>query len=1099
MQSTPIASSNRSSHAPNPLHVLHWQQKLQDIDAPTPLPTRLAFESSMPSARSEPVRLIPIIPVIIDQYRTALNARAEEWHVTPASILLAVWISVLHRYSQQSVSLIITNLTAIYLPLAIRFENRLTFGQLVQQITDNLISDRACAIPIDDLIHLLPDQSGAAVHPLQQLMFTVGSTKAHNLDQRPDFALNLEDDQQLNLSYNRDRFTADTSHRLIGHYLTFLKAALTQPETPIDNLPLLTEPERVQLLDNWNATQADYPQMPIYQYFETQVIRTPDAIAVIGEATSITYAELNARSNQLAHCLRQAGVTANVRVGLCLERGIDVMVGLLGILKAGGAYVPIDPDYPQDRIALMLEDAAAPVLLTQTAIAKRLNTGLAKVICLDRDEATIAQASEENLTHVSGLNDLAYILYTSGSTGRPKGVMISQRAFANFLWSMAQAPGITPQDTVLALTSLSFDIAGLETFLPLIVGAKLVMAPRWYATDGQALAHLVEQHDISIMQATPAGWRLLLESGWSGKAGLKIITGGEALLRSLADELLQRCDQLWDIYGPTETTVYSVGGQIKANGQTITIGRPVANTQAYIVDHHMQPVPIGIVGELYLSGDSVADGYLNRPDLTADRFLDNPFGPTKLYRTGDLARYWADGQIEYLGRIDNQVKIRGFRIELGEIESTLEQHPTVRQAIVIPHEAVPGDMRLVAYVVGQTELPVVSQLRSALRQHLPEYMIPAAFMVLSQFPLTPSGKVDRKALPTPVYSLDEGERVPAQDGLEAELVEIWQNLLRLENLGVEDNFFEVGGQSLLAARLADRLSNRFNQTICPAHIFQAPTIAALAQLLRSEVSEAVLPAMMVIQKGAADRTPLFALHVLGERGSYFRALTAHIDPDQPIYGLAAQMLGTNAPPNRVPELAAYYVAQIKAVQPEGPYYLIGLSFGGTVTYEVARQLQVQGDTIGLVGLFDTLGPQMAQVKARRDRLKTHWQNLQTEGLSYIKRKLKSFRQRKRIQAKLFLAQGIGRELSYEMHYQQLLQENLRALATYTYPEFKGELVLFRATEEVFYSKAYLVAGLGWRSLVQQLRIYDVPGNHIGITDEPNVSVLAQFLKLHLPN
>jgi amino acid adenylation domain-containing protein len=544
----------------------------------------------------------------------------------------------------------------------------------------------------------------------------------------------------------------------------------------------LSPAEYEQIVTTWNQTAIDYPQQPIYQCFEAQVERTPDAIAAIFEPAMLTYQALNLRANQLAHRLRECGVGPNVRVGLCVERGLDLLVGLLGILKAGGAYVPIDPDYPPDRIALMLEDAAAPVLVSQGPIAERLaallNAGAATVIACDRDAAIFATMSESNPAVPASLDDLAYILYTSGSTGRPKGVMIPHRALANHIWSMAREPGIAATDTVLALTSISFDIAGLEMFLALMVGAKVVIAPRSLATDGKALGALVDRHGVTLMQATPAGWRLLIESGWMGRPHLTIITGGEPLLRSLADELLTRVDQLWDLYGPTETTVYSTGGPILADGELVTIGRPVANTQTYILDDQMQPVAIGTIGELYIGGDGVALGYLNRSDLTDERFVPDLFRPgthTKLYRTGDLARYLADGRIEYLGRIDNQVKIRGYRIELGEIESNLEQHPTVRQAVVIPRQDDPTDgPRLVAYVLGRTPVtnpPQSKELRSHLRQMLPDYMLPAAFVVLEQFPMTPSGKVDRKALPKPALGRREPEvnQAPVSD-LEAQLL-----------------------------------------------------------------------------------------------------------------------------------------------------------------------------------------------------------------------------------------------------------------------------------------------------------------------------------------
>jgi amino acid adenylation domain-containing protein len=1107
-----VEATGRRDFRASSLHLLYWQSQLAELPLPLPLPTRPAVGAPALGGsaggttrgihRGDPAEVPNVAPDAAE------------------TLLLAVWVSLLHRYSRQSVCWIKTNWRAdllvpdllvpdqvtmrqnfAWLPLRVRLDELMTIAQLVDQITQTITRDRQHPVPFGDLLNLVPQEPGGPVHPLNQLGFGVGSMENGAGLLQPDVALVVTANQHWELHYNPQCFDPATIARMAGHYRVMLAAAIAQPEQPIGQLAWLTEAEQVQLLETWNATQVDYPALPVAQQFEAQVARTPDAIAVIYGDRQVTYAELNQRSNQLAQVLRQRGVAANVRVGLCVERSLDVMVGLLGILKAGGAYVPIDPAYPDDRIALMLADAAASIVVTQTAIAAHLHTGQAAVICLDQDWPTIAESSPENLAPLSRMADLAYILYTSGSTGRPKGVMISQRAFANFLGSMAQQPGLTATDTVLALTSLSFDIAGLEIFLPLVVGARLVMADRWYATDGKALAALVEQHDITLMQATPTGWRLLLESGWLGRHPLKILTGGEALLRSLADELIQRCDELWDLYGPTETTVYSTGSRIVADGQTITIGYPIANTQAYILDHQLQPVPIGVIGELYLGGDGLADGYLNRADRSSERFLANPWRPgSRFYRTGDLARYWADGQIEYLGRMDNQVKIRGFRIELGEIESALEAQASVQQAVVVPREDSPGEPRLVAYVVGRNRSKLgVAALRSALRQSLPEYMVPAGFVVLPQFPLTPSGKVDRKALPAPSYTLDERDRLAARDGLELELIELWESLLKVQNLGIRDNFFDVGGQSLLAARLADQLSSRFGQMISPAHVFQSPTVEGMAQRLRGEVDEAVLPAMMVLQAGHPDRPPLFAIHVLGERGSYFRPMTTHLDAGQPVYGLAAQMLGADAPPNRVPELATYYVAQIKAIQPQGPYHVIGMSFGGTVTYEVARQLRQQGDRVAFVGLLDTAGPWVQAMQLRHSRLKIHWRNTIGEGWPYIQTKLTGWWQRQQLSWQLRWQRWQGQPLSYELHYQQLLRENAQALSVYDYPVYDDELVLFRATEAVFYDDEYLAAGLGWRTIAPNLVMYDVPGNHISITDEPNVKVLANYLSQHLPH
>ena len=446
-------------------------------------------------------------------------------------------------------------------------------------------------------------------------------------------------------------------------------------------------------------------------------------------------------------------------MGLCVERSLDMVVGLLGILKAGGAYVPLDPTYPAERLAFMLEDAQVPLLVTQQHLLTQLPAHATKVVCLDADAAVLAQQSKANSLSAATSDHLAYVIYTSGSTGRPKGVQILHRAVVNFLLSMRQQPGLTAQDTLLAVTTLSFDIAALELFLPLLVGARLIVASRDTAADGVALAETLTRARVTAMQATPITWRLLLAAGWQGNPDLKILCGGEALPLDLAQQLLPRAASLWNLYGPTETTIWSTLCKIEPGYEVITIGRPIANTQIYLLDPQLQPVPVGVPGELYIGGDGLARGYLNRPELTAERFIPHPFSNesgARLYKTGDLARYRPDGTIEHLGRLDYQVKLRGFRIELGEIEALLAQHPAVRQAVVVAREDVPGDKRLVAYVaLREKQTATVGDLQSHVMKQLPTYMVPSAFVLLEAFPLTPNGKVDRRALPAPEHTRPE--------------------------------------------------------------------------------------------------------------------------------------------------------------------------------------------------------------------------------------------------------------------------------------------------------------------------------------------------------
>jgi len=514
-------------------------------------------------------------------------------------------------------------------------------------------------------------------------------------------------DLSIRWNYNTDLFNSDTIERMAGHYLQLLDGIIRNPKMPISQLSLLTTKERHQLLVEWNDTTVDYPKDKcIHQLFEEQVKKTPDAVAVVFKGQALTYQELNSRANQLAHYLQKLRVQPESLVGICVDRSLEMIVGLLGILKAGAAYVPLDPDYPQERVEYILSNSEANILITSSQVLTSLPKNRTQVVCLDTDWNIIAQENQKNPQSTVKPDNLSYVIFTSGSTGKPKGVQICHQSLVNFIHSMGSEPGLTSGDCLVAVTTISFDIHTLEIYLPLTVGATIVLASHQLATDGLGLAELMAKHNATVMQATPATWQMLLTANWQGNPALKAICGGEALPRELANSLLEKVGCLWNIYGPTETTVWSTTCEITPNRLTHhedapeAIGHPIANTQTYILDKYFQPVPIGVAGELYIGGDGVARGYLNRPELNAECFLNNPFSTnSRMYKTGDLARYLPNGNIEYLGRIDNQVKIRGFRIELGEIENTLEKCTHVNQCMVIAREDTPGDKRLVAYVV----------------------------------------------------------------------------------------------------------------------------------------------------------------------------------------------------------------------------------------------------------------------------------------------------------------------------------------------------------------------------------------------------------------
>ncbi len=743
------------------------------------------------------------------------------------------------------------------------------FRQLLARVREAALGAYAHQdLPFEQLVEELRPERHLSHNPIFQVFFvlhqatsggqglpglTVSVPSIDNRTTRGDLLVSLSEagDGLVGLmEYNTDLFDAATIERMIGHFANLLEAVLAAPDTAVAALPILGAEERRQIVETWNETAAPYPDRCVHQLFEAQVERSPGAVALIfeGEGESLTYGELNARANRLARRLRAEGVGPGALVGLCLERSPEMVVALLAVLKAGGAYVPLDPTYPPDRLAFVLEDSGARVLLTQPELRYGLpGEGLAVIEVEpgggdgDGVENLEPLAGPEDLA--SGPEDLAYVIYTSGSTGRPKGVEVRHAGVVNFLTSMARCPGLGADDALLAVTTISFDIAGLELYLPLAVGGRIVLASRDTAADGARLAALLAASGATVMQATPATWRLLLAAGWTGTPGLEVLCGGEALPLDLAAELLPRVGSLWNVYGPTETTIWSTVEPVLTvlagvgAGGSVSIGRPLANTTVYLLDRRLQPVPVGVAGELYIGGAGVARGYLGRPELTAGRFVPDPFSASpgaRLYRTGDLARQLPDGRIAYLGRTDFQVKVRGFRIELGEIEAALSRHPAVAQAVAAVREDTPGNPQLTAYYVpAEGRAASVGNLRAALREELPDYMIPALFVSLPALPLTPNGKVDRKALPAPEGGRpDVGREYVAPAGeVEERLAAIWAEVLRIDRVGARDNFFELGGHSLMATQVLSRVQGTFGVELALRVLFDSPTVAGLAEAI----------------------------------------------------------------------------------------------------------------------------------------------------------------------------------------------------------------------------------------------------------------------------
>jgi amino acid adenylation domain-containing protein len=887
----------------------------------------------------------------------------------------------------------------------------------------------------------------------------------------------------------------------------------------------MTETEHHLLLLERKDTHAGYhKQLCIHQLFASQVQATPDAIAVSFEDTELTYGELETRACQLAHHLQKLGARRGALVGIALDRSVDMLVSLFAVLKTGGAYVPLDPNYPRNRLAYMAKDAGIELLLTQQHLAETLPVGSARVVRCDSDWPVIAKEEGRFFASPAQPDDLAYVIYTSGSTGKPKGVEIPHCAVVNFLASMAHEPGLTSMDRLLAVTTLSFDIAGLECFLPLTVGARVILASRDVVTDGARLLELLSKSDATLMQATPATWRLLLDAGWKpGAKSLKILCGGEALPGALARQLLERCGSLWNMYGPTETTIWSTIHRVEgADSATTPIGRPIANTQVYVVDSELHPVPLGTEGELLIGGDGVARGYHNQPGLTAEKFVPDPFGPTpggRLYRTGDLVRYRHDGILEFLGRIDHQVKIRGFRIELGEIESVLGTHPAVLESVVVAQEDASGRKRLIAYLrADRRQVPSALELRRFLKEKLPNYMIPSAFVVLEVFPRTPNGKIDRRGLPAPERERPDPEKVLVRPRnlLEQQLAELWEESLGVRPIGVTDNIFDLGADSLLTARMLVRIHERLNRHVSPGIFFEAPTIEQLARQLGDQEQRKGWTSLVLLNPGGQGN-PFFCVCAGGGLVNSFQALAKHLGLDRPVFGL--QPVGWRndmAPHTTIEEMAAHYAREILMVQPDGPYLLGGYCFGGVVAYEIAQQLCKAGKEIGLVAMIQSSNPAHRPFPIKRVTLRDHWENLVRLRLAqqvvyvirkplgiikrWVKRRLRYAPKRWRALKATLKAQCyrvFGWPMPPKLREFFLISLSNRAEGAYVPERFAGHVAVFRGEKSHLDPYLGISPDLGWGTVVDgEIEIHVIPG--LGrirgrILREPFVQELADRL------
>ena len=839
----------------------------------------------------------------------------------------------------------------------------------------------------------------------------------------------------------------------------------------------------------------------VHDLVERQAERTPDAIAVVEGGRELTYRELDSRANRLAAYLRKRGVGPEVPVAICLKRSTNLMVALLAVLKAGGACVPLDPAYPTERLEYMLQDARAALLLTQDSLLPSQVMKAAEVIDLPAAWAAIEQESADRPQSGASSKNLAYIIYTSGSTGKPRGVLLTHGGLVNHHVTVQELYDLRASDRVLQFSSISFDIALEEIFPTWIAGGTLVLRTDLTPLGGRDFVRWIAEQGVTVLDLPTAYWHELiyqlsdLKEPMPAAMRLVIVGGEKASGKALAcwDKLVAGKVRWINTYGPSEASIIATAyepsaGSVWEASASIPIGRPIANTQAYLLDGDLNPVPEGASGELHIGGVSLARGYLNQPQLSAEKFIRNPFSTdagARLYKTGDMARRLATGEIEFLGRSDDQVKIRGFRVEMGEVEAALAQHPGIQEPVVVVKDDDAGGKQLVAYVVpARKPGPGALELRNFLKARVPDYMIPSAFVALEVLPLTPNGKVDKKALPDPLRiqaSRVENGKAP-RDPFEVQLAQIWESVLGKRSIGRDENFFELGGHSLLAVRLMHLMEQTFGKRLPITTLLHAPTIEQLALLLQKEKWSPAWSSLVPMRTGGA-KPPFFCVHGIGGTVLRFRDLAHLVGNDQPFYGLQAQGLDGELPVlTRVEDMAAHYISEVQAVQAEGPYYLGGYSFGGMVALEMAQRLRAEGHVVGLVVLMDSFP---GKLKSSGSLFQTFLTLPLDQQWTHFARKVNAFPRSLRRRFAMMRLPALLKKIRAGCY---------AAARTYEPKPYDGPIVLFRASEKGLSSVNQESA---WKDLAPQIEIYEVSGHHGNIVDEPQVRLLADEINSRL--
>ncbi|BAY41549.1 amino acid adenylation domain-containing protein (plasmid) [Nostoc sp. NIES-2111] len=1140
------------------IQLAYWQKQLDNLSVLN-LPTD-RLRPAVPTNRG--AKQFLELPQSLTQALEELNYQED---VSLFMTLLAGFKTLLYRYTQQEdivVGSAIANrnrselegLIGFFvnsLVLRTDFSGNPTFRQLLQRVREVTLEAYAHQdLPFEKLVEELQPERNLSHHPLFGVVFSLQNTpiqalelpgltlspfKFDNKTAKLDLEFHLWRDRESikgEIIYSTDLFDDITITRMLGHFQTLLESIVANPEQCLIDLSVLTANEKQQLID-WNNTKTEHTQNKCFhQLFLEQVEKTPDGIALVFEQTQLTYLQLNHQANQLAHHLKNLGVVPDIVVGICIERCPQMIVALLGILKAGGTYLPLDPSYPQERLQFILEDAKVSVLVTQQKFVELFEKSTLSVVYWDRDKSAIASHSKENPVDCVTLRNLAYIIYTSGSTGQPKGVLIEHRGLTNLIKAQIEVFNLQPSSRILQFASLSFDAATFEIVMALGTGAALYLAKKESLIPDQNLIQLLRKNAITHVTFPPSVLKVIPRESLPKLQ--TIICAGEPCYGEVVQPWLSPNRQLFNAYGPTEATVWSTITEITSISEKIPIGRPIINTQIYILDKHFQPVPIGVPGEIYIGGEGLARGYINLDELTSQKFIPNVFDEVegkRLYRTGDLACYRPDGNIEFLERIDHQVKIRGFRIELGEIETVIKQHPSVKEAVIVA-KTILDEKDLIAYVTFKLNQVVTkNEIKEFLKLKLPAYMLPRNLIVLDCLPLLPNGKVNRQALISLTISnsnsIDKTFIAPRTD-TELKLAQIWAEVLNVERVAIHDNFFDLGGNSLLSVRLLNQICRQFEQEIPLSTLFLNQTIASLATCLSNKTDTLASSPLVAIQPSGTN-PPFFCVHpIFGVVLPYYE-LAHHLGKNQPFYGL--QPIGIdnkNTPLTSIEDMAASYIQALRQVQPEGPYFLGGWSFGGIVAFEMAQQLQKAGDEVALIAMLDTLAPIPENIPSFGNGfqflittvMRDIWPFIREYCyliLAHIKNKITRFLNNyitKFIKTKLlshisFKDSSIS-NIDVNQVISQVLNEvsivtalrifwaNNQAVLKYTPQTYLQQITLFKTITKL--SVADADSSMGWDKLaVEKTEIHPISGNHLTMLRQPHIQVLAAQLRACIEN